>query len=498
MTIGLRYSRGGLFPYHLGVRPRIPAPPLLSSGAIVQNDFDLVFAQPVASGYPRPVVSLVSLTRDAVDITADLIGLVLPNFVTGAYVATWQAVNSEGTDTITVSGSFTAPAIAPTFAAGPTLTGTPATGETLTVSYTAAGTAPITAAIRWLKNGAVVSGETGLTYAPGTVASLDTFRAEVSLTNAAGTTGFVASNALIAPDIGEIIGTPVSIAEFADGGVDTLDDVVTWGSFTATVGSIIDPSTKEMQLNGGSWVTYVGSTLTAHPGTWYVRETTTTTAGATRTDVAGPMLVVGEAAAAPAIISHADTVNSNSGATETVVTMPGTYSVGDELVAFVTIDGTGARTVSAGWTTVSDTLVGSTYRRLVLTKTAAGSDTLTIDHGGVGERSTAKTLALTAGSTITEGTVETGSDASAVTYGGAADTLWLIYVSHNGVASDISTGTPPTDYTFLGAVAKSGTTTAADTATHVAYRELNAASENPGAFSLNPSDCRVQTIGVRL
>lgn len=90
--------------------PPVPSAPALSGGAITQDGPDLILTAPWASGYPVPTVTLMSLLRDAVDVTGDLTGLTLPNFVTGAYVATWFAENSEGDDTITVSGSFTAPA----------------------------------------------------------------------------------------------------------------------------------------------------------------------------------------------------------------------------------------------------------------------------------------------------------------------------------------------------------------------------------------------------
>lgn len=478
--------------------PPTPSAPVLSGGAITQADADLVLTAPIASGYPAPTVTLSSLTRDAVSVIGDLIGLTLPNFVTGDYVVTWGATNGVAPDASRViSGTFTEPALAPTFAAGPTLTGTPATGETLTVSYTAAGTAPITAAIRWLKNGVEVPGETGATYLLGTVVSLDVFRADVSLTNAAGTTGFVASNTLTAPDIGEIVGTPVSIADYADGGVDTLDDVITWGSFTATVGDVIDPSTKEMQLNGGSWVTFVGTTLTTHPGTWYVRETTTTTAGATRTDVAGPMLVVGEPAAAPAIISYADTVISSSASTQTDVNMPPTYAAGNVLLSDVTIDGAITAVIPGDWTVLASDQVGSTYRRFILTKPAAGGDTLSIGHSGAGERASAKTLALPTGVTLTLGSLDVGADAAELNLGTSAPTLWLLAASHGGATAHIGTGAAPTGFAFVGSAAQSGTNSGTDVCTHMAERTTTAAAENPSAFGLSPPDCRVQLIGVR-
>lgn len=471
--------------------------PTLSGGEITQLDFDLTLTWPVATGNPEPVVSLVSLMRDTTDVTADLIGSVLPNFITGAYVATWQADNVEGTDTISTSGLFTAPAIAPTFTAGPTVTGTLDDGEALTVSYIASGTEPITAEIRWFKDGVVVPGETGAAYSLSTVTSLQTFRAEVSLTNAAGTTGFVASNTLTAPDVGEIIGTPVIIADFADGGTDTLNDVVTWGSFTATVGSVIDPSVKEMQLNSGSWVTFAGDTVTAHPGEWYVRETTTTTAGATRIDIAGPMLVVGEPIVAPVIISHADTTQLTSG-TNPAMNVPPVYENGNVLLAIVGQDGgTQALVPTGGWTILSETQIGSNFREGVLTKIADGNDALTMAVSG--EIVSAKILALSTGTQITVGTLTAGGTPSPLVYGSSAPTLWLATAIHSGstTGSQVDDGMPPDGYSFVGNMVQ-GTTNSSSAAIHVAEKITTADSETPEAFSVaTGGDFRSRIIGLR-
>lgn len=195
LGFGLCFGRGQMAPPE-------PSAPVLSGGAITQVGTDLIFFAPSAAGYPTPTVTLVSITRDAVDITADLDGSAIIDFEAGAYVATWFAENSEGDDTIVISGSFTPPVVGvqPSFSAGPTISGTPATGETLTVSATAAGTAPITTERRWIRGGVIVEGETGATYALGTVTPLETFQAEVRLTNAYGTTGWTSTDILTAAE----------------------------------------------------------------------------------------------------------------------------------------------------------------------------------------------------------------------------------------------------------------------------------------------------------
>ncbi len=84
---------------------------------------------------------------------------------------------------------------------------------------------------------------------------------------------------LAAPGLGQrrtpavanpITGTGPSLGAMLDG--DTLDDVLTRGSYSSTAGDITEPVDIEMQLDGGEWEAYVGSTAGATGGTWRVRE----------------------------------------------------------------------------------------------------------------------------------------------------------------------------------------------------------------------------------
>ena len=97
------------------------------------------------------------------------------------------ATNSEGSDTATSNTIGPVAGIAPSFTADPVLSGTPAVGETLTVTNgTAGGNPPATFARSWLRDGAVIAGATGTTR----VLTEDDVDAQISVrvtaTNSAG------------------------------------------------------------------------------------------------------------------------------------------------------------------------------------------------------------------------------------------------------------------------------------------------------------------------
>lgn len=68
-----------------------------------------------------------------------------------------------------------------------------------------------------------------------------------------------------------ITGTGPVLGALMDG--DTLSDAVTPGSYSSTAGAIEEPVPMQMQVDGGGWVTYVGSTEVSTGEVWSVRET---------------------------------------------------------------------------------------------------------------------------------------------------------------------------------------------------------------------------------
>lgn len=72
--------------------------------------------------------------------------------------------------------------------------------------------------------------------------------------------------ALPGPDPNPITGTGPVLAALTDG--DTLSSAVTWGSYTPP-GATAD---RQMRVDGGAWVAYVGGTVVAEGEVWEVRE----------------------------------------------------------------------------------------------------------------------------------------------------------------------------------------------------------------------------------
>lgn len=71
-----------------------------------------------------------------------------------------------------------------------------------------------------------------------------------------------------------IIGGSIPVlSELTDG--NELKDAVTWGTYISSAGSIVSPTTKEMQVNGGSWTAYDGDTVISSGDEWIIREIVT-------------------------------------------------------------------------------------------------------------------------------------------------------------------------------------------------------------------------------
>lgn len=299
-----------------------------------------------------------------------------------------------------------------------------------------------------------------------------------------------------AADPGTIEGTPLSVVPYGDAAIDTLDDLVTWGSMDATVGSLLPP-TRRMRLGtSGSWVAYVGTDPLVPADQWYFEEAWESTSGATRVDIAGPMTVIGTPASAPEVLDHADT--ALIAAASHVINLP-TATAGQVYFGQICPDGHDVVSGLSGWTVHEDTTIGSGdstgYRTIVVSKVASGSDTLTITMPG-GESVDAKMLLLSAGALITKGTLALSSDPPALDLGTTAPTLWLATAAHDGVSANVGTGDPPTGYTFIGSVVQQiSNSTAA--ACHIAQKTSTAQSDDPSAFTVMGPQPAVNTYAVR-
>ena len=86
----------------------------------------------------------------------------------------------------------------PSFTVAPSISGTFASGNTLTLAYTADGFPAVTASIQWLRDGGYISGATGSTYAQTDADVGKTVSAEVRLTNILGYASAKAAGSVVA------------------------------------------------------------------------------------------------------------------------------------------------------------------------------------------------------------------------------------------------------------------------------------------------------------
>lgn len=306
--------------------------------------------------------------------------------------------------------------------------------------------------------------------------------------------GFCRRFGAVASDPGTIEGTPVSIVQGEEG--ETLFDVVTWGSMVATVGTL-DAPVREMRLNSGSWATYVSTTALVHPDVWDVRESWTSSSGATRTDTAGPMTVVGTPVAAYPVLRDSQDTTISTAAASLPVTMPSGRVSGDTLVVEARVDGNTTITATGTWTVIRNVGIGSTYRSLLLRKISDADDTLVLSSSG-GETLSAKTLCYVGDVTVTDGTTTTlnNSDVAELDLTTSAPTLWVASLSFDGASGP--SASPPTGYTALGSLVQSGTAT-----NHVgvlfATKESDAQTEDPGDWGslVNVLNRSATLIGLR-
>ncbi len=185
-----------------------------------------------------------------------------------------------------------------------------------------------------------------------------------------------------------------------------------------------------------------------------------------------------------------------SNATEHLVAMPATVNSGDLLVALFSNDGDSTVTTPGGWSLLgTETADAAADDRLsIYSRDADGTEGgTTVDFvTSADQQAAAQVYRITGwGGTVPDdtelGSFATGSDAnpdppSLSPSWGAEDTLWLAISNH--IDGDRNIDVYPASYT-------DGTMTvasaAAGTSLQSARRELNAASEDPGAFTIDAS-----------
>jgi hypothetical protein len=274
-------------------------------------------------------------------------------------------------------------------------------------------------------------------------------------------------------------------------GCDTYDSTVEYAAINAdgTLSNL--GTTTVLSAGAGNGAGRLGHTLAAYNDKIYV------IGGTERTTGAGPT-------ATPATAAPTATTFGTNATTHNVL-MPPTINAGDLLITLFANDGSATVTTPAGWTLLSTGARGTAARGSVYGKVAVGNEDATNVNfvTSASEQGAAQVYRVTgwsgdisgvAADVVDPGAATANPDPPSLTTGwGATNTLWLAYSAGSRYAA---VTTYPTNYTN-GVISIGGTdTTGASVAS--ARRNLAAATENPGSFTMSTSQDGVAfTIAVQ-
>ncbi len=215
------------------------------------------------------------------------------------------------------------------------------------------------------------------------------------------------------------------------------------------------------------------------------------------------VLLVATLPAAAGFPTVAATNGGNSGANVTshTVNLPTGISSGDLIIVMFSNDGDATVTFPSGWTNQLFSTASGTFNRFTVNyRIADGTEGSTITVTTSASEGSAHTTYRITGYTgtpeastpATSGGSTTPDPSSLTPSWGADDTLWLAVQGNNG---NVSVTAYPTNYSN-GINNRWASTNGVGVGS--AERTLNAASENPGTFTISASNSWVAaTIGVR-
>ena len=245
-------------------------------------------------------------------------------------------------------------------------------------------------------------------------------------------------------------------------------------------------------------------------GLWKWNQTSTGTSltdltgnGANQTSLTGTS-VINEAPpllkyeAGPVVVSTATTIGSTASATP-VINLPTTILSGNTLLAAVRVAGAGAIGWPSGWTELVDVATDASDDQFAMAwRKADGTESTTISLSSANQKFAGvvwnihgaddPTVQPPELSTIATGTSTTPDPTTVTPTGGAKDYLWMWIGSWEGEQTS-PPASNPTNYTGV-VGADSGTAGAVTTNVRVAgaHRYNNAASEDPGSWTISVSD----------
>jgi len=174
--------------------------------------------------------------------------------------------------------------------------------------------------------------------------------------------------------------------------------------------------------------------------------------------------------------------------------MPAGIVAGDRLVVCAAFDTSAAVTVPGDWTTTSNTTNGAAIRLLVLTKVAAGSDTLTLTTvSSTVSSAHASFRTFSNDNTIRSGTAATGTsdspDPPSLNNGTSEKFLWFAVTGWGSSATATAYPTSFSDNQLTAAVGNVGVA--------VATRDNEASTQDPAVFTISGSALWVsQTLSI--
>lgn len=202
----------------------------------------------------------------------------------------------------------------------------------------------------------------------------------------------------------------------------------------------------------------------------------------------------------PTVAGTIATTNIGTAATSHTVNMPSGIQAGETIILlWRTSTASGNTSLPAGdWTTIVDAAL--TDRVGIAWREADGTEGSTITVGTVGSTKFAALCFRVSGaadpstsppqiSTVATGSSTTPDPTTCTPTGGAKDYLWIWFGSWEGEQTSPPAGNP-TNYGSNIAGADTGTAGAvtANSRVAMATRELNAASEDPGSWTISASD----------
>jgi hypothetical protein len=186
----------------------------------------------------------------------------------------------------------------------------------------------------------------------------------------------------------------------------------------------------------------------------------------------------------PAQVGRTGPINVNVATTSHPITLPAGVNVGELLLVTFTCDGAPTLTITtgSGWNVIGPTAQGSNVTGAIYWKIADGTDALTIgtstsqdsSHRCRRYNTTSNTATTVTGTSTTAAATPNGNAPAHTPPGGADDYLWVVTYHGDGTTPSAA----PTNYTDLSTAFNSG-----GRSVSYAERELNASSEDPGAWT---------------